>query len=171
MSGATATTLDAIAAWLSDTPLSHLLQNVSWLVPGIQSLHILCVALVISSVAMITLGAFGLYAREQPPLRRQSHFIPNLRWALPALLVTGALMVVAEPDRALPNPVFQLKMVLLVVAIGITALGARRLTVLESRGAVSARGDFTLRLLTLTALVLWVSVLVSGRWIAYSLSR
>ena len=48
MSGATARTLDAVAAWLSDTPLSRLLQNVDWLVPAIQTLHILCVALVIS---------------------------------------------------------------------------------------------------------------------------
>ena len=171
MSGATARTLDAVTAWLSDTPLSRLLQNVDWLVPAIQTLHILCVALVISSVVMLALGAFGLYGREQSPLRRQSRFVPNVRWGLPVLLATGALMVVAEPDRALPNPVFQLKMVLLVAAIGLTALGARRLTVLQNGDTAGLRGDLVLRALAVGALLLWISVLISGRWIAYSLSR
>ena len=171
MSGATARTLDAVAAWLSDTPLSRLLQNVDWLVPAIQTLHILCVALVISSVVMLTLGAFGLYGREQVPMRRQSRFLPNLRWGLLVLLATGALMVVAEPDRALPNPVFQLKMILLIVASGFTALGARRLTALQGGDSARSSGDFALRALTCTALLLWISVLISGRWIAYSLSR
>jgi len=171
MSGATAGALDAVAAWLSDTALSHLLQNVDWLVPGIQTLHILCVALVISSVAMLTLGAFGLYGREQPPSRRQSRFLPNLRWGLPVLLVTGVLMVIAEPDRALPNPVFQLKMLLLLVSVGVTSLGARRLAVIRGRDEASLTRDFWLRMLTLSALLLWITVLISGRWIAYSLSR
>jgi hypothetical protein len=170
MQGTVGHSLAAVSAWLADTALSRLLQTVDWLVPAIQTAHILAVALVISAVLMLSLGVFGLHGRDQPLGRTVARFAPAIRWGLPVLLVSGALMITAEPDRALPNPAFQLKMALLALAATLTWAGARRL----ARAPAVRPGsppDLALRLATAAALGLWVAVLVAGRWIAYTLSR
>ena len=150
----------AISKWLEGSALSHLLQSVDWLVPLIQTVHILGVALVFSAVLMLLLGALGLSGREQTPERRQARFLPALRIGLPVLLATGFLMIAAEPDRALPNRVFQIKMCLLLLACTATVIGARRIA---AAGATGATG----RGWPAVAFVLWTAVLVAGRWIAY----
>jgi hypothetical protein len=161
--------LAAIATWLGATSLSHALQTIDWLVPAIQTLHILCVALVIASVLMLFLGAFGLHGREQPLGRTYARFGPGIVWGVPVLLVTGVLMIVAEPDRALQNPVFQLKMALLVMALALSWQAARRLHRVAVAGG--AAQDRPLRAFAALSLAVWVGVLVAGRWIAYALSR
>ena len=42
-------TLHAFAEWLGQTPLSLTIQNVTWIIPAVQSVHILCIAIVVSS--------------------------------------------------------------------------------------------------------------------------
>jgi hypothetical protein len=137
-------------------------------VPAIQTVHILAVALVISSVLLLSLGVFGLHGRGQPLARTVGRFVPAIRWGLPVLLVSGALMITAEPDRALPNPAFQLKMALLVAAAALTWASTRRL---QGGSALRAPGaGVGMRVATAVALGLWLAVLVAGRWIAYTLS-
>lgn len=162
--------LAALSAWLTDTALSHGLQNVDWLVPAIQTMHILAVALVISSVLLLSLAVFGLHGREQPLARAIERFSPGIGWGLPVLLVSGALMITAEPDRALPNPAFQLKMALLLVATTLTWTYTRRLRRAPAAGPDAPR-SLALRTVAAVSLGLWLAVLVAGRWIAYTLSR
>ena len=77
-------------------------------------------------------------------------------------------MITAEPDRALPNPAFQLKMALLVLAAALTWASARRAAAPAAAGAAAGPG---LRVATAAALGLWIAVLVAGRWIAYTMAR
>lgn len=151
----------AISKWLEGTALSHLLQSVDWLVPLIQTVHILAVALVFSAMLMLLLGALGLSGQEQTPVRRRARFLPALWIGVPVLLATGCLMIAAEPDRALPNRVFQLKMCLLLLACAATVRGARQIATTASAAAIGERGWMT------TAFILWTAVVVAGRWIAY----
>jgi hypothetical protein len=137
-------------------------------VPAIQTTHILAVAVVMSCVLLLSLGVFGLHGREQRLSRTVARFAPGIAFGLPVLLVTGALMITAEPDRALPNPAFQLKMALLLAAAAVTWAYVRGL---RRAPAPAARPTVTLRVAAATALGLWVAVLVAGRWIAYTLSR
>ncbi len=168
MAGFSEHPLRSLAAWLADTALSRTLQTVDWLVPAIQTAHILAVAVVISSVLMLSLAVFGLHGREQPLSRSVARFAPAIGVGLPVLLVTGALMIAAEPDRALPNPAFQLKMAMLVGAALLTWLYARSV---RGTPATGPARPLVVRLAAGTSLVLWVAVLVAGRWIAYTLSR
>jgi len=160
--------LATTSAWLADSALSRTLQTVEWLVPAIQTAHILAVAVVMSCVLLLSLGVFGLHGREQPLSRTVARFVPGIRIGLPVLLVTGVLMITAEPDRALPNPAFQLKMALLLAAAVVTAAYLRGLRRSPAGGVPPT---LAVRVTAGTALGLWVAVLVAGRWIAYTLSR
>ena len=75
--------------------------------------------------------------------------------------MSGALLIIAEPGRAITNPVFYIKMSLLGVAIAITfwlASVARRRS--EPAGAVHV-------VAAALVMLIWSGVIVAGRYIAY----
>ena len=79
------------------------------------------------------------------------------------LLITGIVMIVGEPARSLKNPVFQLKMALLLAAMAVTALHQLRL----ARRHALPNGRGTALLIALPSLGLWAAIVFAGRWIAY----
>lgn len=148
-------------AWLDQTPLSQFIQGAGWIVPALQTIHILAIAAVIASQAVITLRLLGVAGRGVPPQRLAARFLPFLLWPLLVLLVTGIVMIIGEPARELANPVFQLKMLLLIAVIALTS---------ATQGRLAAGGDgvaATARVLSVAALALWVGIVFAGRWIAY----
>jgi hypothetical protein len=160
-------TLKAFCTWLAATPLSQGIQTTEWIIPATQSVHIVTVASVVTSVLMIDLRLLGLRWQDQPLAAVTQRFVPFIWWALPVLLASGAILIIAEPARALQNPVFLLKMGLLVVAILITLacqLPMRKdasyweATLGRRRGAQA---------LAAISMPFWAAIVFAGRWIAY----
>ena len=160
-----AKSLDAISAWLDQTPLSQAIQATDWIVPAVQTVHILAIATVAGSALMIDLRLIGVLGADQALKDVSSRFLPFVWWPLLILLATGAILVVGEPPRSLKNPVFQLKMTLLVAAIVVTGL----LQLLLQRdpafgGSGRRRAAVTIAVLSM---LLWSGIIFAGRWIAY----
>ena len=165
-------------SWLQQSPFSQILQNVEWIVPAVQIVHILCIGAVISAALALALRQFGLLAAEQPLTRVAAQFLRVIWLALPVLLVTGALLIAAEPRRSLASPAFQLKMALLVCVASPLLLYQSRIGLLArsskgaATGAAGAGATATAfrpgRVITLVALLLWVGIIFAGRWIAYA---
>jgi hypothetical protein len=153
--------------WLGATDVSVGIQTVNWIIPTVQTVHILCIALVISSAAMINLRLVGALARDEPVAGIARRYLPWIWYILPVMLLTGAILVIGEPARSLENPAFQLKMVLLAAAILTMAIVQRQLRrdplFWESSDLrrVAARG------LASISVILWVGIVFAGRWIAY----
>jgi hypothetical protein len=159
--------LDSFCTWLAATPLSQTIQTVEWIIPAVQTVHILAVAAVMSSVLMINLRLIGLGARDQTIAAVAKRFLPFIWWPLPVLLATGATLIIAEPTRALENPVFVLKMGLLLAAAGITLacqIPLQRNAVFWDLSSGRRRAA---RLIASVSLPLWVAIVFAGRWIAY----
>src|SRR5712664_2115 len=142
--------LDRFCSWLEQTPLSQAIQSAGWVVPTVQTIHILAIAAVMSSVLMLDLRLLGMVGSDQPLARMTRRFRPVIWWTLPILLVTGVVMIIGEPARSLANPVFQLKMLLLLTAITVTA--------------ALHKGS---RIIGIASVLLWVGIVFAGRWIAY----
>jgi hypothetical protein len=157
--------------WLQLTSFSQILQNVEWIVPAIQTVHILCIGAVISSALALTLRQFGLLAADQPLARASVAFLRVIWLALPVLLITGSLLVIAEPTRSLGSPAFQLKMILLVCVVALLIGYQRhfvRVTASDPDTVVGTRrGEAT----AVAALFLWVCIIFAGRWIAYAAGK
>lgn len=153
--------LVTLSQWLSATPLSQVIQRTSWAIPGIQVVHILCLATLFALALNLSLrvAGRGLVAETSASLARR--FVPAMWICLVLLLVTGTLLIIAEPDRTITNPAFYLKMTLLVVAIALTlwlASVARRQ--LPKPAAIHV---FAAAL----CMVVWSAIIVAGRYIAY----
>jgi hypothetical protein len=161
-----AASLHAFCQWLAETPLSLVIQNVPWIIPTTQSIHILSVAIVISSAVMLDLRMLNVVGRSQPTASYAARFLPWIWWTLIVLALTGTVLIIGEPARSLENPSFQTKMVLLILAIGTTVFVQRPLAAV--RDDPDANRELGKQLVAVVSLLLWVGIIFAGRWIAYT---
>jgi hypothetical protein len=159
--------LDGFCNWLSLTALSQSIQSTAWLIPALQTVHILAIAVVIACALMVDLRLMGVGAIDQTIAAVARRFLPFLWASLPVLLVTGAALIIAEPARALENPVFALKMACLLAASALTLACQIALAAKPVAWERSGGGRMVARLVALTSLMLWVAIIFAGRWIAY----
>jgi Family of unknown function (DUF6644) len=160
--------LSEFSKWLAATEVSHLIQTTTWIIPTLQTIHILSVAAVFSSAILVDLRIWRLLEREVPLPDVARRFLPTIWPVLLILLVTGSLLIVGEPRRSLLNSTFYLKMALLAVAIVLTA-GLQR--------SISSSPNFwdrdrwrrtAGRLAATVSILVWCGILFAGRWIAYT---
>jgi hypothetical protein len=156
--------LDNFATWLDATPLSTSLKTNFWVVPTLQSIHILSVCLVLSTAVIVSLRAWNLMGVDWTPQTWARRLYPPQWWALLGLLVTGIFQVLAEPTRELPNQYFQFKMLGVLITVPIVLWMTRRF---YAEGA-EARVPGLVRLASIVVVALWGAIIFAGRWIAYA---
>jgi len=113
----------AFAEWLASTPPSIMLAQSSWVVPTVQTVHIVVIAILWSSVLMVGLRVMGWAAPSQPLEATVERFRPWFWGALAVLATTGIILIVTEPPRELMAVSFWLKMLMLAVAVAVALLG------------------------------------------------
>jgi len=156
--------MHAFSIWLGHTSASGLIRDTTWIIPGVQTVHILCVALVISAALLLNLRAAGVLATQVPLSSFAVRYAPAFWIALPILLLSGLILIVGEPERDLGTVVFWLKMGLVVAAILVTLAILAPLR--RDPGFWDTRGGR--RWLAWCGLALWAAIVFCGRWIAYT---
>jgi hypothetical protein len=160
--------LERLAEWLALTSLSTLIQtHNAWVIPTIQSVHIVAIGVVLTSVLMIDLRVLGLAGHDQTLRETTDRFGPWLSGALLVLLVTGALMVIGEPRRELLNFSFWLKMSLVVAGTIIATIFKIKLKSNEPDWEQRLGKGRSVKWLAILTLLIWVSIVILGRLIAY----
>ena len=160
--------MNEFAEWLSQTYLSVLIQNhTSWVIPTIQSIHIVGIGVVLASVFMVDLRILGWAGMDQTLRQTTNRFGPWLTGALCALLVTGALMVVGEPVRELVTISFWVKMFLVALGTVVAFFFQSTLRKHEEHweGELVNRGG--IKFLAVVTFLIWVAIIILGRLIAY----
>ncbi len=160
--------LDSFCRWLEQTPASTTIQNVSWIIPSVQSVHILAIAVVIASASMVDLRLLGVVGRGYAAATYITRYLPWLWVTLIVLLLSGSILIVGEPARSLENPAFQLKMVMLLLGIIVTFALQRPVRKNTAYWETTDGRRWTGRALALVSLCLWISIIFAGRWIAYA---
>lgn len=143
------------------------MQETTWVIPVIQTIHILSIAAVISSSLLVDLKIIGLFARDQPGAAVAHRLMPWVWGALLMLALSGSLLVVAEPDRSLTNPAFGVKLLLLIGALCVTAALQRGFRNGPGYWETTTAARLTGRVLAGTSICLWSGVVLAGRLIAY----
>ena len=156
--------LNSVCVWIDSTALSQAIQNASWVVPTVQTVHILAIAALMASMLMINLRLLRLVGSDQPLAQVSARFSPVIGWALPVLLVSGAFLIIGEPARALKNVIFQWKMLMVIGAILVTLFFAAPLK--KNPAHWDGRAGVGM-LVALVSTALWVCIVFAGRWIAY----
>ena len=160
--------LSEFSKWLAATPLSHIIQTTKWVIPALQTVHILSVAVVFSSAVLVDLRLWRLLNRDVPLPEVARRFLPTIWPVLLVLLVTGSLLIVGEPRRSLLNSTFYLKMALLAVAIVLTAWLQWSLSSSPNFWDRNRARRMAGRLAATVSMLVWCGILFAGRWIAYT---
>jgi hypothetical protein len=160
--------LNQFATWLSTTLLSVYIQNNNaWAIPGIQSIHIVGIGLVMGAVLMISLRVLGLAGMDQTLGQTTRRFGPWLTGSLWLLLATGLLMVIGEPVRELMTVSFWTKMFLVAVGAVVAAIFQRTLRQHERHWEETLVHRGSVKLMAVATLLLWLCIIILGRLIAY----
>jgi uncharacterized membrane protein len=143
------------------------IQDVSWIIPLVQTIHILAISIVLSSVGMLDLRLMGVAGRRVTISGMAERFLPWIWGALVVLAFSGTILIVGEPDRSLLNGAFQLKMALLATVIVVTVLFQHTVRRNAAFWDLSPARKRSARLTATVSLALWLAIAVCGRLIAY----
>lgn len=156
--------LDVLAQRLSATWLADALTDSNWLFGTIEAVHVLALSLVLGSIAWVDLQLIGLGRSERPVRDTIARLLP-ITWSGFALAaVTGTSMIFANPVGYFGNTFFRVKLVLLAAA-GLNALAFH---FAAARG-LDQPGALAPRVSAAVSLTIWVSVVVCGRWIGFTI--
>ena len=159
--------LVSFSNWLAATSLSRAIQTNDWVIPAVQTVHILAVAAVVTAALMINLRLLGIRRDDPSVVGVTKRFLPLIWWPLPVLLVSGSILIAAEPARSLENPVFLLKMGLLLAAVTVTLACQLPLRGNPAFWELSSGRKRAAQLIALVSIPLWIAIVCAGRWIAY----
>jgi hypothetical protein len=156
----------SFAQWLEQTPVSVTIKSVEWIIPLVQSIHILTIGVVFVSLLMIAMRVLGWMRMDQAFGVVMERFSPWIGRGLVILAVTGITLVAGEPIRELMSLSFWLKMGLL--AIGVTsAMAFKRSLEPVVLGGVEPKFSMMGKSAAMATVVLWLAIIFLGRAIAY----
>lgn len=153
-----------LSQWVGSLPLSLAMRRITWLIPALQSLHIMSVGLVLASVMMVDLRVWGV-SRAGTLAAAGRRFLPWLWIAVVIATLTGIALMVGAP-RSWRDGAFVAKLYLMGAAAVATL--ALPLVLRWNGGAGEKDARFMAGFVATAALVLWLGATLAGRgrWIA-----
>ncbi|MGD0677299.1 MAG: DUF6644 family protein [Polyangiaceae bacterium] len=160
--------LDAWLTRLQDTDWATAIRESGSLFPWVESVHVLALTLVVGSISVVDLRLLGWASRERPVRRVLGDVLPCTWIAFAIATVSGGLLFSSNALTYAHNPFFRVKIVAL-LALGVNAAVFGQLT---SRGIdgwdVAPRPPLRVRASGAFSLVLWIGVVLCGRWIGFT---
>jgi hypothetical protein len=158
----------AFFEWLSETPWSVSLHESEIAYSLIESLHVWSMCLFFGMTIMFDLRLLGLIMRNVPVSEVIRRLQPWTILGFVMMVITGTLLVYAIPVRSYQNIFFRTKMLLMLLAgLNIFIFHSRVFPSVAKWDALPVPPR-PARLAGMFSLALWVSIVVSGRMIAYN---
>jgi hypothetical protein len=156
--------------------IAHSIQSIGFLsdfsesvlvYPIVLSIHLACIAFFGGMILMTNLRLLGLTFKSLTITEMVTSFRPWKRVAGTIMIGAGLLLATSEAEKYAPNPYFWTKMIVLGL-IGVHALIFRpivynRTEELDRAGVIPTKA----KLAAILSLVLWTSMFIMGRMIAY----
>lgn len=158
--------MDSFLPWLEGTALSEYVrgsESIAFGFPGILVLHTLGMGFLAGISFAIDLRILGFARRIS--LGALQKFLPLFAVALAVNVVSGILLLIGYPTKALTNPVFYLK--LLLIAGGLYLLQLIRREAFAP-GLTFEPFPKNLRQIAIASLICWMGAITAGRFLAYT---
>jgi hypothetical protein len=134
--------------------------------PIVLATHLSCIAIFGGMILMTNLRLLGLALKNTPASIVIGSFRVWKRFGFVIMASCGVLLAGSHLDKYYPNPYFQLKLSLLTLT-GIHGLIFHRTVYYNASLDEAGKLPLKARLAGGTSLILWMSVVICGRWIAY----
>ena len=169
--------MNVVFIWLEATAPSVWLREATsvFVFPAILSLHAVGMALAVGVNAAMALRLAGV--APGVPMIEMKRFVPVLWIGFWMNTVSGLLLLLAYPTKALTNPMFYLKIALIGTGMWLffRMSNVMFLEISAAKAAAGARngpvGRMSERTLGIVSLACWVSAITAGRLLAYTATR
>ena len=152
---------------LNETAFSTRLRESDWTFSAIETVHVLSITVMAGTIALVDLRLLGVLFRRQRVSRVTVQVTPVTWIGFVLMAASGTLLFIAQPEKNAANPAFQIKLVLLLAAAANLVVFHR----LVFRDVWSWDEQPTppaaARLCGAVSLLLWGTIIVLGRIIAY----
>jgi hypothetical protein len=138
------------------SPIGELMRGSKAIFPIVESIHLIGLALFVGTLLLIDMGLLGLAMRRQPIAQVAAALAPWTRTGFVLLLVTGPFMFSAQAAKWHDNPVFWIKMLLLILATSFQWSVRRRVAVEPPAKWIGA-----------VSLVLWIGTALSAKMMEF----
>ena len=141
----------------------------TWWFPLLESIHVLAIGLVVGTILMVDLRLLGLAATRYPASRITRELVPWTWIGFAVAFTTGFGMFMAGATRYVENPAFQIKFMLLpLAALNMVWFQFRTMRTISAWDDTNVLPT-TAKLAGATSLLLWIGVLLAGRWTGHLL--
>jgi hypothetical protein len=138
-----------------------------WLFPAIETVHLLGMAVLVTTVTTFDLRLLGWARRRERVSDLAPRLLPWTWTAFAVQLVTGVLLFSSEARKIYDNPAFRLKLLLILVACVQTlifqATAYRNLSSWDLRGTLPLGA----KLAGAISILLWIAIVAAGRFIGF----
>jgi hypothetical protein len=157
--------------WLTQSSLGRQMRLSDWLFPTVETCHIYGTVALVAATSVLNLRLGGFFLREVPVSKVVSRCLPWAWYGFALQVVTGFLLFTSEAALACVNVMFQVKMALILLA-GLNALVFhktvyRRVKTWDEAPDPPSQAKF----LGTLSLVIWIAVVVAGRWVNGSIAQ
>src|SRR5690606_28739580 len=147
------------AEWLQNASFSLAIQTTGWIIPLLQSIHIVMIGIVFVSIVVVALRVLGKVRTDQAFGDVWNRFAPWLWTGLVVMSVTGLLLVVGEPARQFSSTSFWLKMLLLATGVVSAVLFGRALGPAAAPAGPEPVFSAATKSGVIATLVLWLAII------------
>ena len=155
------------AQWLENTPLALTIAEGAYPFPLLETAHVLGLGTVVGTIAIVDLRLLDLASRNRPVRALVEETLPYTWAGFTLALATGALMFISKATEYINNVPFRIKLCVLALA-GLNMVAFHMLTYKSvdrwNHGIATPRAA---RIAGGSSLVLWITVVFLGRWIAF----
>jgi hypothetical protein len=157
-----------VLSWLESSQVANGIRNSLYLFPLVESFHVVGLAMVFGTIAIVDLRLLGL-ASTHRPFSRVASDILKWTWAAFGLTVcTGLLMFSTNAAVYYHNSFFRTKMVFLALAglnVLIFELTAGKSKHDWGKNAAAPRSG---KIAAVVSLALWMTIIFLGRWTGFT---
>jgi len=160
--------VQALFAELQQTPLATTIRENTVLFPGIESLHVLAVAFLVGSVAVVDLRLLGTRSLTRSIEELMAITLPWTWVAFATAVVTGCLLFTSNAVEYSQNVAFRAKLLVLALA-GLNAAVFHSATCRGLKAwEYSLHTPPSVRVAGAVSLLCWVAIVALGRAIGFT---
>jgi hypothetical protein len=163
-----AVSLLSFCEWLAATPWSIALHESLYMYPLLESVHVLTLTLFVGLTVMLDLRLLGITMKTVSVSDFSARVLPWTKAGFVVMLTTGLLLFYAIPVRNYQNIFFRIKVVMLILAGLNVWIFQSRVEKRVSEWDLAPVTPRAARVAAVVSLVLWASIVVAGRMIAYN---
>jgi uncharacterized membrane protein len=108
--------IEGALAWLQSTWIATAVAENDILFPWIESVHVLAIVIVVGTISIVDLRLLGVASLDISAKRLMRDVIPYTWGAFAVAAITGSLMFSSDATHYAHNRLFQIKLVMLVLA-------------------------------------------------------